>query len=549
MIKSALKGSSEGQFEVGFLYNNNLLQQSALDQVYEELKKPKIDLKVYPTSSLSLLNFLSSSMSGNTKSAMALGYKYFKGYQVEPDCKRAAKLYQIAADETKESIENGAAPFVEKVKLEDDDSLSQKQTLTDVMEYYKYSAQKGVSTSQLIYGYANLYGLRGVNQNIEQAIKYFEMAASAGESEAYGPLGNMYLKGIGVEKDFEKAKSYFTKGIAKGDPNSFNGLGNMYLNGIGVTMDVSKAFTYFNASSSKGNPEGQYYYGYLFLKGIGTPINYKNAFNLFTVSAQQHNVLAYYQLGVMALNGLGMSTDCNSAVKFFKMVAEKGPTSGLLDQGYNSFLEGNYRDSFLYYQKASDLGYENGQLNLVYMLEKELIDDYFNEIQKNVTTTEMIFKYHKLLSDQGNVKAMVKVGDHYYYGTGVEVNIDKSVINYRKAVDLGNPQAMFNLGYMHEHGEGLPKDYYLAKRYYDMARDTKSEAYMPVVISLSLLYIKWAYQLIWDKDLRGGIPFNVFEFFYFYEDVIFTVLLAFFFLLISIKMLLYSKQIQEQQNE
>lgn len=530
------------------MYNNNLIKQSILDQVYEEIKKPKIDLNLYPTKTLSLLNYLPSSMSGNAKSAMALGYKFLKGYGVEADCKRAAKLYQIAAEETKEIAEKGI-PFIDKVKLEDEDSLTQKQTLSDIMEYYRYSAQKGVSTSQLIFGYANMFGIRGINQDIHQAIKYFEMAADNGESEAYGPLGNMYLKGISVEKDYEKALKYFTQGSLKGDSSSINGLGIMNLNGLGVKLDVSKAFHYFNITSSKGNAEGQYLFGLMFLKGIGTPINYKNAFNLFTVSAHQNNILAYYQLGLMQLNGLGVSTDCDSAVKFFKMVAEKGPTSSLLDQAYNYFIEGNYRDSFLYYQQASDLGYETGQLNTVYMLEKELVEEYLNEIQNNVTNLELIFKYHKLLSEQGNVKALVKVGDDYYYGYGVNVNIDKSVANYRKASELGNPQAMFNIGYMHEYGEGLPKDFYLAKRYYDMARDTKSEAYMPVLITLSILYLKWGYQLIWNKELRGGIPFDIFEFFYFYEDVIFCALLALFFLLISIKLLFYSKYLQEQNNE
>jgi SEL1 protein len=33
----------------------------------------------------------------------------------------------------------------------------------------------------------------------------------------------------------------------------------------------------------------------------------------------------------------------------------------------------------------------------------------------------------------------------------------------------GSPQSMFNLGYMHQYGIGLPQDFHLAKRYFDMA--------------------------------------------------------------------------------
>ena len=50
----------------------------------------------------------------------------------------------------------------------------------------------------------------------------------------------------------------------------------------------------------------------------------------------------------------------------------------------------------------------------------------------------------------------MKLGDYYYYGLGTEVSYEAAATQYRMASDkLGTPQAMFNLGYMYEHGEGL----------------------------------------------------------------------------------------------
>ncbi len=50
----------------------------------------------------------------------------------------------------------------------------------------------------------------------------------------------------------------------------------------------------------------------------------------------------------------------------------------------------------------------------------------------------------------------MKLGDYYYYGMGTEVSYDAAATQYRMASDkLGTPQAMFNLGYMYEHGEGV----------------------------------------------------------------------------------------------
>lgn len=55
----------------------------------------------------------------------------------------------------------------------------------------------------------------------------------------------------------------------------------------------------------------------------------------------------------------------------------------------------------------------------------------------------------------------------------------------RKASDQQyNAQAMFNLGYMHEQGLGMKKDWHLAKRLYDLAAETNSDAKVPVAIAL-----------------------------------------------------------------
>ena len=52
----------------------------------------------------------------------------------------------------------------------------------------------------------------------------------------------------------------------------------------------------------------------------------------------------------------------------------------------------------------------------------------------------------------------MKLGDYYYYGLGTEVSYEAAATQYRMASDKqGASQAMFNLGYMYEHGEGLEK--------------------------------------------------------------------------------------------
>ena len=59
---------------------------------------------------------------------------------------------------------------------------------------------------------------------------------------------------------------------------------------------------------------------------------------------------------------------------------------------------------------------------------------------------------------QGSSSSRVKLGDYHFYGLGTEVNYEQAIQEYRIASDvLRNAQAMFNLGYMHEHGLGFKR--------------------------------------------------------------------------------------------
>lgn len=58
------------------------------------------------------------------------------------------------------------------------------------------------------------------------------------------------------------------------------------------------------------------------------------------------------------------------------------------------------------------------------------------------------------------------------------------------AKSQSNAQAMFNLGYMHEHGQGLPFDLHLAKRYYDQAVEIDPAAKLPVTLALGSLWVR-----------------------------------------------------------
>ncbi|CAF3624464.1 unnamed protein product, partial [Rotaria sordida] len=90
-------------------------------------------------------------------------------------------------------------------------------------------------------------------------------------------------------------------------------------------------------------------------------------------------------------------------------------------------------------------------------------------------------------------------------GHGTEQNYELAASHYKSASDLSrNPQAMFNLAYMHEKGLGLKRDIHLAKRFYDMALETNVDAYLPVAIVL----LKLKFEIIFENLFSNFFSFT-----------------------------------------
>lgn len=76
-----------------------------------------------------------------------------------------------------------------------------------------------------------------------------------------------------------------------------------------------------------------------------------------------------------------------------------------------------------------------------------------------------------------------------------------------------NAQAMFNLGYMHEQGLGMQKDWHLAKRCYDLAAETSADAKVPVALALMKLSMMFKIENIKDvSDHHLRVHFRRFSY-------------------------------------
>ncbi|GAA6059101.1 hypothetical protein JCM10212_002072 [Sporobolomyces blumeae] len=340
---------------------------------------------------------------------------------------------------------------------------------------------------------------------------------------AAGYLGRMYLRGEGVHVNYAKAFLWFKRGSSQGDRESNNGLGIMYRDGLGVERNLKTAIMHFHAAAQQDLADAQVNLGkYHF--ALGDTVVATTFFEAAIRSdglRQPDTFQAYYYLAEIASrssNPVPASSDnCPVAVSFYKHVAERG------DWDHEVWFEaerarerGDLRTALLGYWMMAERGYEVAQNNVAWILDRDKsrirVPFLDSPAVGSNETDRLALTYWTRSAAQDNVDALVKLGDYYFKGLGTgargahdgvapQPQYEKAATFYQSAATSRlSAMAMWNLGWMHETGRGVPQDFHLAKRYLDSALETSPNAYFPSTLSLISLYARALYHVVFSPS-------------------------------------------------
>ncbi len=194
-------------------------------------------------------------------------------------------------------------------------------------------ANQGDNRARGQIGSAYYYGSCGVEQNYEEAVKWFK-AAGVG---LYGKLGLCYLYGHGVEQNYEEAVKCF---VAADDKDM---LGECYLHGLGVERNIDKTIELWETACEE---RSRYYdvmlkLAHLYGDGIEMEPDYKKALNWWYQLAQNDSgefgqegafAEAMFQLACYYYEGKGVKKSLKWALKYFRYT---------IDLFYNMQVKGN----------------------------------------------------------------------------------------------------------------------------------------------------------------------------------------------------------------
>lgn len=157
----------------------------------------------------------------------------------------------------------------------------------ELLRRYRPAAEAGVPEAMFEVGRAHYWG-RGTPENKAEALRWFELAATAGHCEAIRSAAVLYVEPGQGAPDAARGAQWYR--IAAEDPtgcgNGANAaLASLYSKGEGnVPINHGEALRYLIRAAERGNPVAALTIGFYYEKGLGVPIDRAEALRWFQLA-------------------------------------------------------------------------------------------------------------------------------------------------------------------------------------------------------------------------------------------------------------------------
>lgn len=141
--------------------------------------------------------------------------------------------------------------------------FSQGPLTSDEVAFLRANPQEGSAQAQYNLGVMYDYG-EGVEQNDEEAARWFRLAAEQGYANAQYNLGVSYSIGQGVPENFAEAVDWFRLAAEQGLASAQYALGTMYDVGGGVPQDYDEAIRWYRLAAEEGIALAQLHLGRMY---------------------------------------------------------------------------------------------------------------------------------------------------------------------------------------------------------------------------------------------------------------------------------------------
>jgi TPR repeat protein len=269
---------------------------------------------------------------------------------VSPGVRSEPEVQETASAPNSLTLRKGVTDPVEQAK-----ELLTKSRFADAIPLLRSSASGGDIEAQDYLGRV-FYNGWGVTRNLNEAKRWFEMAAGGGSAEAKAYLGLMYSRGTtGGIPDYAKARKLYEEAAAVGNTDAMNRLGILYEHGHDATpKNYVKAEDLFLQSAALGNVHAMVNLGSLYERGPGNmPKEYDKAMQWYKKAADTGYSAAMIRVGKLYDDGLGVEESDTIAAEWYQKAAAAGDSNAMV---ILAKAEPDYDKSVQWWKRAASLG-------------------------------------------------------------------------------------------------------------------------------------------------------------------------------------------------
>ncbi len=348
-------------------------------------------------------------------------------------------------------------------------------------------------------------GIKGFRQNLNAAFHYYQTSAEAGHPKAMAQVALWYELGKGVPENPVQAEEWYWRSWQGNDPDSLYNRGQCYLRGVGgLPQDIPRATDCFTRSANLGCPEAMFSLSKLCTDSAQVNVWLRKAAELGHSSSMM--ILAF-----RLASGMGCLQNLAEANQWYRKsyqgesgepeTAEHFYHLGLCFEQGNGEVNKNLALAIDCYQKSASRGCSLAKYQLAILKPEEMKLWLESAASDGHTASQTLlgqaFKstnppnhpraadYFRRAANLGNGEAMYELAQCYLLGLGVPQDRRRAIDLFHKSAALGWSPAMHELGTTYFYSI-LYKDPQLGLHYY---HEAVAKDYPPSFFELAQPYL------------------------------------------------------------
>ena len=230
-----------------------------------------------------------------------------------------------------------------------------QQDLLDAQHWQQKASQLNSDDALFLQAQFMLEGSSGWQSNSVKAIEMLQGLSEQGMRVASKTLAKTFEAGIYTDQNFQQALFYFERAASQGDITAKLNVADYYANGLGTEQDWPHAERIFLHYGNAGYDKAAYLLAKNYEQqaiAVGNKIPEK-AIHWYQISAKKNNASARLKLATLKLEGLGLPQDIKKAKEELYLLSEQGiADASFLLAGHYSEIEQDNIQALHFYQLA-----------------------------------------------------------------------------------------------------------------------------------------------------------------------------------------------------